>query len=64
MLFRSDGNNNQKWDAGNYVQRLQPERVFYFEKTLEVMPNWKIEETFSVRTIAEEEDVNSKETDF
>jgi len=50
-----DGNNNQKWDAGNYVQRLQPERVFYFEKTLEVMPNWKIEETFSVRTIAEED---------
>ncbi|MCL2131010.1 MAG: Ig-like domain-containing protein [Lentimicrobiaceae bacterium] len=46
-----DENNNQQWDAGNYLQRIQPERIFYFEKTLEVMPNWKIEETFSVVTI-------------
>ena len=49
-----DDNGNKKWDAGNYLQRIQPERVFYFEKVLEVMPNWKTEETFSVRTIAEE----------
>lgn len=52
-----DDNNNKKWDTGNYLQRIQPERIFYFEKTLEVMPNWKIEETFSVRTIAEDEEV-------
>jgi len=58
-----DDNNNQKWDAGNYLQRIQPERVFYFEKTLEVMPNWKIEETFSVRTIEEEKVITKKETE-
>ena len=49
-----DENNNKKWDTGNYLQRIQPEPVFYFEKTLEVMPNWKIEETFSVRITEEE----------
>jgi hypothetical protein len=63
-----DENNNRKWDAGNYLQRIQPERVFYFEKVLEVMPNWKIEETFSVRTIADDgieinEEINENEED-
>ena len=43
-----DDNNNQKWDSGNYLQRIQPERVSYFEKTLELIPNWKIEETFLI----------------
>jgi len=49
-----DKNNNQKWDAGNYLQRIQPERIYYFEKKLEVMPNWKIEETFTVKTNEDE----------
>ena len=56
-----DKNNNQKWDAGIYVQRIQPEPIFYFEKTIEVMPNWKIEETFSIGSIAEEEEVEEEE---
>jgi len=35
-----DVNANGKWDAGNYGQRLQPEEVFYFKKTLEVREKW------------------------
>jgi len=44
-----DANNNRQWDSGEYTTRRQPERVFYFEKTIDLPANWKIEETFEVR---------------
>ncbi len=43
-----DGNNNKKWDAGKYTIRKQPEKVFYFDKLIDVPANWKVEETFDV----------------
>jgi hypothetical protein len=44
-----DANANKKWDTGVYPDKLQPERVYVFEKTIELRPNWDIEETFSIR---------------
>ena len=46
-----DANANGEWDAGNYWQHLQPEKVYYFPKTLELRNNWEMEETFDIKTI-------------
>jgi uncharacterized protein (DUF2141 family) len=43
-----DENGNRRRDSGHYLSRIQPERVCYFSKTIEVMENWKIEERFEV----------------
>jgi uncharacterized protein (DUF2141 family) len=43
-----DANNNKRWDSGDFPSRRQPEKIIYFEKTLDLAPNWKIEETFDV----------------
>jgi len=39
-----DENNNHKWDTGNYIDKLQPERVEYFKSTITIRANWDLEE--------------------
>ncbi len=43
-----DANGNGQWDAGNYEERRQPERVIYFMQQFEIRQNWKIEETWNI----------------
>ncbi|WP_348646975.1 Ig-like domain-containing protein [Arenibacter sp. S6351L] len=43
-----DSNGNQKWDTGNYLQRIQPEKVTYYPNALEVRANWELEQTFTL----------------
>jgi len=43
-----DANGNGRWDAGNYEENRQPERVFYFMKQLETRQNWKMEEDWDI----------------
>ena len=43
-----DANNNQKWDTGNYLKQIQPERVVYYPNVLEVRANWEMEQTFTL----------------
>lgn len=45
--FRSvaDGNGNKKWDTGNYLNHIQPEKVVYLKKNIQVRENWDFEET-------------------
>ncbi len=43
-----DANNNDHWDSGHYLLRQQPEKIIYFDKTIDILANWKIEETFDV----------------
>lgn len=45
----ADDNGNGLWDAGDYWQHRQPERVSYFEKTMELRENWDMEETFILK---------------
>ncbi len=45
-----DVNANGQWDTGNYWEHLQPEKVYYFPKTLELRNNWEIEETFDIES--------------
>lgn len=40
-----DDNGNKEWDTGSYMEKRQPEEVFYFAKELEVRINWDVEET-------------------
>jgi hypothetical protein len=35
-----DNNNNQKWNTGNYIEGLQPERVIYYDKEIKIKANW------------------------
>ena len=38
-----DDNNNNKWDTGNYLLKIQPEKVLYFEEELKVRANYFLE---------------------
>jgi hypothetical protein len=44
-----DKNNNGKWDPGNYIKKLEPEPVTYFQKVINVRANWEIEETWQFK---------------
>jgi hypothetical protein len=43
-----DLNENGKWDTGNYLQKRQPEPVFYFPTVIELRTNWTIEEEWEI----------------
>ncbi|MDG2372001.1 MAG: Ig-like domain-containing protein [Flavobacteriaceae bacterium] len=44
-----DDNKNKKWDTGNYLKKIQPERVIYFSDTIELRANWEINEVFILK---------------
>ncbi|WP_366525150.1 Ig-like domain-containing protein [Flavobacterium sp.] len=49
LLFIYDDNKNKKWDAGNYIEKIQPEEVIYFSKTIrDVRANWDDIEFFDL----------------
>lgn len=43
-----DGNGNQKWDTGNYLKGIHPEKVSYYPTVLEIRANWEMEQTFTI----------------
>jgi len=43
-----DQNENEIWDTGSFLGRLQAEEVLYFPETLEVRANWDINEVFDL----------------
>lgn len=43
-----DENGNGKWDTGNYLKKIQPEKVYYFSKVLELRTNWTVEEEWVI----------------
>ena len=57
-IFRliEDANNNDKWDTGNYLKKIKPERVYYFSNELEVRANWDLNETFNLNQIMSDKD--------
>ena len=44
-----DANGNRKWDTGNYIKKIQPEKVSYYPDVIEVRANWELEQTFTIR---------------
>jgi hypothetical protein len=43
-----DDNENGKWDTGDYIYNIQPEKVGFFEKTITVRANWDLEEEWKL----------------
>jgi len=43
-----DANLNQRWDTGDYLNRIQPELVFFFPKIIEIRGNWDVEEEWKL----------------
>ncbi|HET8885750.1 MAG TPA: Ig-like domain-containing protein [Salinimicrobium sp.] len=41
-----DTNENGQWDAGNFLKKIQPEKVIYFPNELDIRANWDVSETF------------------
>ncbi|MCB0463990.1 MAG: Ig-like domain-containing protein [Flavobacteriaceae bacterium] len=41
-----DTNGNQKWDTGNYLKKIQPERISYYDRLIEASANWDLIEEF------------------
>jgi hypothetical protein len=39
-----DENKNGKWDSGDLATNTQPEKVWFFEKTIGLRANWDLEE--------------------
>ena len=44
-----DTDGNLEWTPGDYWLRRQPERVIFFEKTLELRENWDMEEKWAIK---------------
>lgn len=38
-----DRNENGKWDTGNYEEKVQPEKVIFYNKEIKVRSNWDLE---------------------
>jgi len=44
-----DANNDNKWDTGDYFNKLQPERVYYYPSSIQVRSNWEMETDWEVK---------------
>lgn len=44
-----DTNGNGRWDTGNFLNRLQPEKIIYYPSQIEVRANWSLNETFTLK---------------
>jgi uncharacterized protein (DUF2141 family) len=44
----TDSNKNRKWDSGNFLKKIQPEKVQYFSKELKLRANWTINEDITL----------------
>lgn len=44
----ADLNNNGKWDTGDYLKKLQPERTYFIEKLINIRANWDVEQTWII----------------
>lgn len=43
-----DRNKNGEWDTGNLEEKIQPERIYYFEKIIGVKSNWDDKENWQI----------------
>ncbi len=43
-----DSNKNGKWDTGNYNLNIQPEKIYLYNGSINVRPNWDLEEAWDL----------------
>jgi len=46
-----DENNNKKWDTGNFLKKIQPEKVYYYPVEIKLKANWTINEVIDVSSL-------------
>ena len=51
LRYIEDLNGNGKWDTGNYADRQQPEKVYYFQGTLTITKYGSHEQDWDIRQI-------------
>jgi hypothetical protein len=44
-----DKNSNGKWDTGSYQDKVQPERVLYYNEVVKVRSNWEAEYSWDLK---------------
>ncbi len=44
-----DDNKNGIWDTGNFLNRMEPEKIIYYPTQIEVRANWSLNETFRLK---------------
>ena len=44
-----DANNNGTWDPGNYLNNIQPEKVYYYPDGVVIRSNWDIAQAWQVK---------------
>lgn len=44
-----DINNNGKWDTGNFLKKIQPEKVEYFPEIQKVRANWSLNSNITIK---------------
>jgi len=49
VRFIFDRNRNGKWDTGNYLKKIQPERILLHDQQFTVRGFWELEEEIEVR---------------
>ena len=42
-----DANKNKQWDTGSYLNKIQPEKVIYYWKEIDLRANWDMNEIFN-----------------
>jgi hypothetical protein len=43
LKFIYDENNNHKWDTGDYLKKVQPEKIGYYKDEINIRSNWDLE---------------------
>lgn len=43
-----DANHNGKWDIGNYLKDIEPEKVFYYPDKINIRSNWDVVQDWKV----------------
>ena len=46
-----DSNKNNKWDTGNYLKKVLPEKIIYYSEELELRANYYLNPTFNVNSL-------------
>ncbi|MBN1950849.1 MAG: Ig-like domain-containing protein [Bacteroidales bacterium] len=44
-----DRNGNRKWDTGDYLLKVQPEKVLFFDQPVDLRANWEIEYVWDLK---------------
>lgn len=44
-----DGNGNGEWDTGNYLRKIQPEKIMYYPEAITIRANWDVDVNWVIK---------------